>query len=75
MLTASSAMVTGSFLEVGSVYTRNLIFKGDLVKEGSDQHLLRSLSRDFRDLLDHDFLAVGIAPSWESLWRSSKSTS
>ena len=58
MLTASSAMVTSSFLEVGSVYTRNLIFKGDLVKRGSDQHLLRSLSRDFRDLLDHDFLAV-----------------
>jgi CIC family chloride channel protein len=58
MLTASSAMVTSSFLEVGSVYTRNLIFKGDLVKRGSDQHLLRSLSRDFRDLLDHDFLTV-----------------
>lgn len=58
MLTASSAMVTSSFLEIGSVYTRGLIYQGAMVRRGSDQHLLRSLSRDFRDLLDRDFLPI-----------------
>jgi CIC family chloride channel protein len=58
MLTASSAMVTSSFLEEGSVYTRALIQKGTLIRRGSDQHLLRSLSHDFRDLLDQDFVSI-----------------
>lgn len=56
MLTASSAMLVSSYFEAGSVYTRELIAHGHLMRRGSDQHLLYNL--DTRDILDKDFIPV-----------------
>ena len=56
MLTASSAMVISSFFEVGSVYTRDMISKGNLIRRGTDRYLLHYMN--IRDILDQDFNTV-----------------
>ena len=53
MLTASSAMVVSSYFESGSVYTRELIARGHLMRRGTDRYLLHTLN--IRDILDRDF--------------------
>ena len=58
MLTASSAMIVNSFFESGSVYTRELIHQGVLIKRGSDQYLLNSLSLNIKAILDQDFVPI-----------------
>ena len=56
MLTASSAMVVSSFFEIGSVYTRELIKQGSLIKRGTDRYLLHHLN--IVDILDKDFITI-----------------
>ncbi len=56
MLTAGSAMVVSSYFETGSVYTRELIAQGHLIRRGSDQHLLYNLN--IKDILDQDFIPI-----------------
>ncbi len=56
MLTSSSAMLVNYALEVGSVYTRELIERGKLARPGSDAYVLHQLN--IRDILDKDCLVV-----------------
>lgn len=56
MLTATSSMLISFFIDIGSVYTRELIRRGDLVKRGSDAYVLHHLN--IRDIIDLDFTTV-----------------
>ncbi|MBF0239208.1 MAG: chloride channel protein [SAR324 cluster bacterium] len=56
MIIASTSMLMSFFLEEGSVYTRELIREGHLVKRGSDAYVLHYLN--LREILDRDFTTV-----------------
>ena len=56
MITASSAMVVSSFFEAGSVYTRDMITQGSLIRRGTDRYLLHYMN--IRDILDKDFNTI-----------------
>ena len=56
MLTASSSMVTSHLLDIGSVYTREMIARGDLARPGTDAYLLHHLN--IRDIMDTDCISI-----------------
>ncbi|MGK5091022.1 chloride channel protein [Deltaproteobacteria bacterium TL4] len=56
MITASTSMLMSFLLDFGSIYTRELIKEGILVKTGSDAYVLHNL--DLRDMLDLDFTTI-----------------
>lgn len=56
MLVSVTAMLVSYFFEAGSVYTMELIHKGELAKRGSDQHLL--LTMDPRELVDKEDIVL-----------------
>ena len=56
MIVAVMAMLTSYFFEEGSVYTRELIDRGELARRGSDQHLLQAM--DSRELVDKEDIVL-----------------
>ncbi|MBF0352000.1 MAG: chloride channel protein [SAR324 cluster bacterium] len=56
MLTASSSMLVSYALGIGSIYTRELIARGDLVRKGSDAYLLHSMN--MHEILDKDCISI-----------------
>ncbi len=56
MLTASMAMLVSHLLDIGSVYTHELIATGDLARPGTDAYLLHHLN--IRDILDTDCITI-----------------
>jgi CIC family chloride channel protein len=56
MLVAVMSMLTSYFFEEGSVYTRELIDRGELAKRGSDLHLLQTMEP--RELVDKEDIVL-----------------
>jgi CIC family chloride channel protein len=56
MIVAVLAMLSGYFFEEGSVYTRELIDRGELARRGSDQHLLQTMEP--RELVDKEDIVL-----------------
>ncbi|MDH4249157.1 MAG: chloride channel protein [Deltaproteobacteria bacterium] len=56
MLVSVIAMLISYFFEEGSVYTRELISRGELAKRGSDQHLLQTMAP--RELVDKEDITL-----------------
>ena len=63
MIVAVLAMLIGFFFEEGSVYTRELIDRGELARRGSDQHLLQTMEPrelvDREDIVLHESMLLG----------------
>ena len=63
MIVAALAMLIGYFFEEGSVYTRELIDRGELARRGSDQHLLQTMEPrelvDREDIVLHENMLLG----------------
>lgn len=68
MITSVTAMLVSYYFDLGSIYTRELIFEGSLHRKGSDTHLLQKfaikelldeeISTIYEDMLLKDFLSV-----------------
>ncbi len=56
MLASAFAYTTASYFEPHSIYTRDLIERGDLVKGDSDKKVLKSIK--IKTLIENDFLSV-----------------
>lgn len=56
MIVAVVAMLISYFFERGSVYTQELIDRGELAKRGSDQHLLQTMEP--RELMDREVVVL-----------------
>jgi chloride channel protein, CIC family len=63
MIVAVLAMLIGYFFEEGSVYTRELIDRGELARRGSDLHLLQTMEPrelvDREDIVLHESMLLG----------------
>jgi len=63
MIVAALAMLISYFFEEGSVYTRELIDRGELARRGSDQHLLQTMEPrelvDKEDIVLHESMLLG----------------
>jgi chloride channel protein, CIC family len=63
MIVAVLAMLIGYFFEEGSVYTRELIDRGEMARRGSDQHLLQTMEPrelvDREDIVLHESMLLG----------------
>jgi CIC family chloride channel protein len=56
MVVSAIAYTTASFFEPNSIYTRNLVERGDLVKGDNDKKVLKSIK--IKTLIENDFLPV-----------------
>jgi CIC family chloride channel protein len=56
MVASAFSYITASFFEPNSIYTRNLIERGDLVKGSSDKKVLKSIK--IKALIENDFLSI-----------------
>ena len=63
MLVSVTAMLTSYYFEAGSVYTRELIDRGELARRGSDRYLLQTMEPrelvDREDIVLHESMLLG----------------
>jgi len=63
MIVSVLAMLISYFFEEGSVYTRELIDRGEMARRGSDQHLLQTMEPrelvDQEDIVLHESMLLG----------------
>ena len=63
MIVSVLAMLISYFFEEGSVYTRELIDRGEMARRGSDTHLLRAMQPremvDAEDIVLHESMLLG----------------
>ena len=63
MILSVMSMLISYFFEGGSVYTRELITRGELARRGSDQHLLQRMDAtelvDAEDIVLHEDMVLG----------------
>jgi CIC family chloride channel protein len=63
MIVAVLSMLISYFFEEGSVYTRELIDRGEMARRGSDQHLLQTMEPrelvDAEDIVLHESMLLG----------------
>jgi len=63
MIVAVLAMLIGYFFEEGSVYTRELVDRGEVARRGSDLHLLQTMQPrelvDREDIVLHESMLLG----------------
>lgn len=63
MIVAALSMLISYYFEEGSVYTRELIDRGEMARRGSDQHLLNTMEPrelvDREDIVLHESMLLG----------------
>lgn len=63
MIVAAISMLISYYFEEGSVYTRELIDRGEMARRGSDQHLLNTMEPrelvDREDIVLHESMLLG----------------